>query len=147
MPYGSGGLSRQHRRAVKRLAKESRAAAGVGTRKILAIRAVPIEALLDLGMDAAPLSAFLDFVGTVAGGGTRRCGGCDHVFTRDNEAPAAIVLIAAAIERPSTAMCTALCRDCAGEDLRSAAEHAAKRVCGDDFKVLDPKLFATGGRA
>ena len=122
-------------------------ASGIGTRKILAIRAVPIEAVLDPGMDAAPLSAFLDFVGTVAGGGTRRCGGCDHIFARDNEVPAAVVLIYAAIERPTTAMATALCAACAGDDLRPAAERAAKRVCGDDFRVLDPGLLSAGGRA
>jgi hypothetical protein len=139
-----GSLNREQRRRIKQLERETRG--GVGGRRLLAIRIVPIEALLDPDIGSAPLEAFVDFIDAIAGGRSRRCGDCDLAFTVENEPPAAVVLISGAA-RPSVALASALCRGCCDRDMRGAGVRAVRRACGDDFDVLDPARFGRGGRA
>jgi hypothetical protein len=148
MPDGGSGLSRTQRQLIRRLVREARGASGIGKRSLLCVRIVPIGCLIDREVGATPLIAFRDFVETLAAGGSRRCGGCEFTFTAAGALPAALVLILAATERPSAAVCSALCRACTEADMRAAAERAARRACGDEFRVIDPAhIPAAGGRA
>ena len=144
MPDGGSGLNREQQRRIKQLERETRS--GIGKRRLLAIRIVPIEALLDPDIGSAPWDAFLDFLEAIVSGGSRRCGGCEYDFSIETDIPAAVALISGA-HQPTMALASALCRGCCDSDMRAAGERAVRRACGDDFQTLDPVHFGPGGRA